>query len=122
MSPAQSTALRVASVLWLIWGLVHAFAGVMVIASDPAGGVGAILDAMDRASFDIAWPEGAGGVLNQHGWNLLWGGAITVLCSVLIWRRNRTAIWVAAMIGGLLDLGYFMTGGQRAHCSELPLG
>ena len=122
MSPAQSTALRIASVLWLIWGLVHAFAGVMVIASDPAGGFGAILDAMDRASFDMAWPEGAGGVLNQHGWNLLWGGAITVLCSVLIWRRNRTAIWVAAMIGGLLDLGYFMTGGQRAHCSELPLG
>ena len=27
MSPAQSTALKVASVLWLIWGLVHFFPG-----------------------------------------------------------------------------------------------
>ena len=80
----------------------------VVISSDPAGGFGAILDAMVPASFEIAWPEGVGGVLKQHGWNLLWGGVVTILCGVLIWRRNMTAIWVAAMIGGLLDLGYFM--------------
>jgi hypothetical protein len=108
MSTTQTTALKIASVLWIIWGLVHAFAGVMVISSDAAGGFAAILDAMDPASFQIAWPEGTGALLNQHAWNLLWGGVVTIIAGALIWRRNMTAIWLAAMVGGLLDLGYFM--------------
>lgn len=108
MSPLQVSALKIASVLWVVWGLVHAFAGVMVISSGPAGGFGAILDAMDPASFDIEWPDGAGAVLKQHAWNLLWGGVVTTVCGVLIWRHNMTAIWVAAMVGGLLDVGYFL--------------
>ena len=36
------------------------------------------------------------------------GGLVTIIGAVFIWRKNMTAIWVTAMIGGLLDLGYFI--------------
>ena len=26
----------------------------------------------------------------------------------MIWRRNLTAVWVSAMVGGLADLGYLV--------------
>ena len=107
MLPTQITALKIASVLWVIWGLVHAFAGVMTISGDTAAKFSGILDATDPATFGIAWPDGVGALVNQHGWNLLCGGVVTLIGGVLIWRRNMTAIWVTAMIGGLLDLGYF---------------
>lgn len=47
-------------------------------------------------------------MLNQHGWNLLWGGLYTVIGALFIWRGNFTAIWTTAVVGGLLDVGYFL--------------
>jgi len=47
-------------------------------------------------------------VLNQHAWNLLWFGIVTIIGAVFIWRGNRTAIWVTGMVGGLADLGYLV--------------
>lgn len=33
---------------------------------------------------------------------------VTVIGAFFIWRGNFTAIWVTAMVGGLLDLGYLI--------------
>jgi hypothetical protein len=104
----QSTLLKIAAALWVIWGLVHALAGVMTIAADPATGFGNIADAVDPAVLAMDYPDAVGAVLNQHGWNLLWGGIVTIVGAAFIWRRNLTAIWVTAMVGGLLDVGYFL--------------
>ena len=112
---AHATLLKLAAALWVIWGLVHAFAGAMTIAAAPATGFGNIADAVDPAAFVMDYPDAVGAVLNQHGWNLLWGGIVTIVGAVFIWRRNLTAIWVTAMVGGLLDIGYFLSldlGGQ----------
>lgn len=49
-----------------------------------------------------------GGVLNQHGFNLLWIGLATIVGAVFIWRGTMTAIWVTAMVGGLADVGYLL--------------
>ncbi|MEM9725497.1 MAG: hypothetical protein AAF909_08560 [Pseudomonadota bacterium] len=108
MSNAQSALLKSAAVLWIVWGLVHAFAGVMTIAAEPSDGFAAIADAVDPGALAADFHPAIGGVLNQHGWNLLWGGVVTTLGAVFIWRGDLTAIWVTAMIGGLLDLGYLM--------------
>ena len=105
---AHATLLKIAAALWVIWGLVHAFAGVMTIAADPATGFGNIADAVDPAVLAMNYPDAVGAVLNQHGWNLLWGGIVTIVGAVFIWRRNLTAVWVTAMVGGLLDVGYFL--------------
>ncbi|MEM9168277.1 MAG: hypothetical protein AAGC56_01385 [Pseudomonadota bacterium] len=101
-------ALRASAVLWVIWGLVHILAGFLIIPADAAGGFQAIADAVDPAALAHDYHPAVGGILNQHGWNLAWGGTVTVIGAVFIWRSNTTAIWVTAMVGGLLDVGYLV--------------
>ena len=103
-----STALKVAAVLWVIWGLVHMLAGVMIISQDASGGFAAIADAIDPAALVADYHPAVGGILNQHGFNLLWIGLTTIVAAVFIWRVNTTAIWVAALTGGLADVGYLL--------------
>ena len=100
--------LRIAAVLWLIWGLVHLLAGVLILTGDTTSGFQAIGDAVEPSTLIMDYPAAVGGVLQQHAWNLAWGGLVTIIGAIFIWRRNPTAIWVTAMIGGLLDLGYFL--------------
>lgn len=83
-------------------------AGFIVISSDTAGGFQAIADAVDPALLEGDYHPAVGGILNQHGWNLLWGGAVTLVGAGFVWRKNFTAIWVTAMVGGLLDVGYLI--------------
>ena len=108
MTDMQRLALKAATVLWVIWGLVHAFAGVMVLVSDASGGFAAIADAVDPGLLAADYHPAAGGILNQHGWNLAWFGIVTIIGGLLIWRGNMTAVWVTGMVGGLADLGYLL--------------
>ncbi|MEN0001330.1 MAG: hypothetical protein AAF940_10630, partial [Pseudomonadota bacterium] len=94
--------------LWIIWGAVHALAGVIVLTSDATGGFQAIADAVDPDVLVNDYHPAVGGILNQHGWNLLWFGVATVIGGLFIWRQNMTAIWVTGMVGGLADLGYLL--------------
>lgn len=107
MSDTQKTALKIAAGLWVVWGMVHFFAGVTVLVSDAASGFQAIADAVDPAALGAEYHPAVGGILNQHAWNLAWFGLATIIGAVFIWRQNMTAIWVTAMVGGLADLGYF---------------
>lgn len=108
MTPAQAIALKIAAVLWVVWGLVHTFAGIMVLVSDASGGFAAIADAIPADALAVEYHPAVGGILNQHGWNLGWFGIATIIGGVLVWRQNMTAIWVTGMVGGLADLGYLL--------------
>ncbi|MEM7131590.1 MAG: hypothetical protein AAF702_35075 [Chloroflexota bacterium] len=112
MSNLNTNFLRIAAILWVIWGLVHMLAGGMVmnfiLSSDIAGAVGGIADAVDPATLQMAYPDAAGAILGQHGFNLFWIGLVTLICAFLIWRKNGNAIFLAAITGGLADLGYFL--------------
>lgn len=107
-----SILLKIAAVLWIIWGIVHMFAGIMtmngILSGDIAGAVGGIADAVDSATLQIDYPDAAGAVLGQHGFNLFWIGAVTLICAFFIWRGSPNAIFLAALTGGLADLGYFL--------------
>ncbi len=116
----RSFALKAAAVLWVIWGIVHAFAGALVISGDTTSGFQAIADAVERAALEADYHPAVGAVLNQHAWNLLWGGVVTIIGAVFIWRGSVTAIWVTAMVGGLLDLGYFMFLDLGGHVHFFP--
>ena len=120
MSNMQTTMLRAAAILWIIWGLVHFLAGVLVLSTDTAGGFAAIADAVPDA--DLAGPYHAAvrGVLGQHAWNLGWFGLATVIGALFIWRGNLTAIWVAGMVGGLADLGYLIFLDLPGHVLFFP--
>jgi hypothetical protein len=108
MDQPNKTLLRISAALWVVWGLVHTLAGVMTIAGATAPAASAIADAVDPALFDLDYPDAMGAILNQHGFNLLWFGLVTLICAVYIWRGNRPAILLAALVGGLADLGYFL--------------
>ncbi|MEM1436482.1 MAG: hypothetical protein AAGG11_20700 [Pseudomonadota bacterium] len=108
MSSAKLSAVRAAAVLWVIWGLVHALAGAIVLSGDATAGFQAIADAVDPALLVHSYHQAVGGILNQHGWNLGWFGLATIIGGLFVWRANRTAIWVTALIGGMADLGYLL--------------
>lgn len=100
--------LRAAAVLWVFWGLVHMFAGFMTISQSSAGAVAGIADAVDPSLLVGDYHAAVGAVLNQHGFNLLWIGAFTVVGGVMIWRRSVTSIFMTAIVGWVTDLGYFI--------------
>lgn len=99
------------AVLWLIWGLVHILAGVMtmkgVMSGDIASSISGIADAIDPKSVQMDYPKAAGAIIGQHGFNLLWIGIVTAVCSYYILKENRHALILAAITGGLADLGYY---------------
>ncbi len=100
--------LRIAAILWVVWGLVHMLAGFVIMSSDTPGAVAAVADAIDPDTLKGPYPDAAGALINQHGFNLFWIGATTLICAVLMWRRSINAIFIAALVGGLADLGYFI--------------
>ena len=108
----MKTLLRIAAILWIVWGLVHILAGVLTVSAVVSGNisqaVGGIADAVDPSLLDIEYPDAVGGILGQHGFNLLWFGIVTLIGAVFIWRQNVQAIFITAMVGGLADVGYFI--------------
>lgn len=107
-----SILLKIAAVLWIIWGLVHILAGVLtlnfVLSGDISASVAGIADAVDPATLNMDFPAAAGAIIGQHGFNLLWVGLVTFIAAFYIWQGNKNAIFLAALVGGLADLGYFL--------------
>ena len=107
-----SILLKVSAILWIIWGLVHILAGVMtmkgVLTNDISASVAGIADAVDPESLQMEYPAAAGAIIGQHGFNLFWIGLVTLICAFFIWKGNKNAVFLAAITGGLADLGYFL--------------
>lgn len=112
--------LRVSAVLWVIWGLVHMLAGVLTMSRDTTEAVQGIADDVEPASLEMDYPDAVGAVINQHGFNLMWIGAVTLVCAVYIWRRSVIAVFLAALVGGLADVGYFLFLDLGGHVKFLP--
>ncbi|WP_421979441.1 hypothetical protein [Roseibium sp.] len=101
-------ALRAAAILWVIWGLVHMFAGIMTIGQETSAAVAGIADAVDPAMLANDYHAAVGALINQHGFNLLWIGAFTVVGGIFVWRGSVTAIFMTAIVGWVTDVGYFV--------------
>lgn len=108
MTKLENWLLRFSAVLWVIWGLVHVLAGVMTMAQDTTGAVAGIADAVDPGLLANDYHAAVGALLNQHGFNLAWIGATTTVSAAWIWRGSGFAIFLAALVGGLADVGYFV--------------
>ena len=104
--------LKASSILWIIWGVVHIFAGIMtmkgILTNDITASVSGIADAVNPESLKMDYPKAAGAVIGQHGFNLFWIGIVTFISAFFVWKGNRNAIFLAALTGGLADLGYFI--------------
>ncbi|MEO0899975.1 MAG: hypothetical protein AAFY71_26410 [Bacteroidota bacterium] len=119
-----SVFLKISAVLWIIWGAVHVLAGVMVmkghIEGNPSASVIAVADAEDPTSLTMDYPKAAGALMAQHGFNLFWIGIVTFICAFYIWRKNGNAIFLAAITGGLADIGYFIFLDLGGHVHFVP--
>ncbi len=123
MSQSQSIALKLAAILWVVWGLVHVIAGVIIIGTpDASGAVQAVADAVPKDDLLFEAHPAAAALYNQHGWNLGWIGITTIVCAPFIWAGNRTAVWVAALTGGLADVGYFVFMDLGGYVNFMPGG
>lgn len=108
MIQTHSLALKIAAGLWVIWGLVHMFAGIVIISSAAPDAVAAVADAVDPALLAGPYHEAANALINQHGFNLAWIGLTTLIAAVFIWRKSLLAAFIAGLVGGLADVGYFI--------------
>jgi hypothetical protein len=112
--------LRVAAVLWTVWGLVHILAGVLTIRGETPEAVQGIADGVEPAVLEFDYPDAVGAIIDQHGFNLLWIGAVTLACAFFIWRRSVLAVFLAALVGGLADVGYFVFLDLGGYVNFLP--
>ena len=106
--PRTTLLLKIITVLWIIWGAVHALAGVLTISQVAPTSIASIADAVDPAVFHETYHAAADALINQHGYNLLWIGLFTVLGGVFIWRGSATWLFFTAIVGGVTDVGYFV--------------
>lgn len=115
-----SALLKIISILWIIWDLVHMFAGAIIISSDAPQAVAAVADAVDPTVLAGPYHEAAAALINQHGFNLLWIGLVTTLAAFYIWRANFIAVFIAGLVGGLADIGYFIFMDLGGHVNFMP--
>jgi hypothetical protein len=105
-------AFKLSAILWVIWGLVHILAGFFtinfILSGDIAAAIGGIADAVDPTVLALAYPDAAGAILGQHGFNLLWIGLVTSVSAFFVWKQETWAIFLVALVGGLADVGYFL--------------
>lgn len=107
-----SILLKASSILWIIWGIVHIFAGIMtmkgILTNDISSSVSGIADAVEPSLLQMDYSEASGAIIGQHGFNLFWIGIVTFISAFFVWKGNRNAIFLPAITGGLADLGYFL--------------
>lgn len=119
-----SILLKTSSVLWVLWGLVHILAGVMtmkgVLTNDISSSITGIADVVETNSLQMDYPKAAGVIIGQHGFNLFWIGIVTFISAFFIWNGNKNAIFLAAITGGLADLGYFLFLDLGGYVKFLP--
>lgn len=115
---------KISAVLWIIWGLVHILAGVLtmkgVLTGDTASSIAGIADAVDPVTLQMDYPEAAGAVIGNHGFNLFWIGIVTFISAFFIWKGNKNAVFLAAITGGLADLAYFLFMDLGGHVNFVP--
>ena len=80
----------------------------MTISKDAPQAVAGIADAVDEETLNVSYPDAAGAVINQHGFNLLWIGAVTTICAFFVWSGSKPAMLLAMLVAGLADIGYFL--------------
>ena len=100
------------AILWLIWSLLHIVPGVFTVTNAIVGDITSIqflFPETNPSEMTNDYPNEVKAVLvtfGQHGFNLFWFGLVTLICSILIWKKhNKVAMLIAAIVGGLADLG-----------------
>ncbi|MEM6263918.1 MAG: hypothetical protein AAGI38_15495 [Bacteroidota bacterium] len=103
---------KIIATLWFIWALLHILPGIFSMTNALAGDITSIqflFPETNPTGLAADYPNEVKAVLvtfGQHGFNLFWFGLVTLVCAIMIWtKQNETAMLIAALVGGLADLG-----------------
>lgn len=103
---------KIIAILWVIWSFLHILPGVQGMIYALGGDISSIQFLHPETNPEALtndYPKEVSAVLvvfGQHNFNLLWFGLVTLVCSVLIWKKqNKIALLVASIVAGLADLG-----------------
>ena len=115
---------KIAAILWIVWGLVHIFAGIMttqfILNGDIAAAVAGIADKIPAETLKANYPKASGAIIGQHGFNLFWIGLATFISAFFVWKGNKQAVFLAAITGGLADVGYFLFMDLGGYVNFMP--
>ena len=107
-----SIILKISAVLWVVWGAAHILFGVFILTpllqGNTAAAVQGIAGKVMLSSLQIQYPPAVTAILMQHAFNLGWFGIVTLVGGIFVWRKNKNAIFLCAIVGGLADTGYFL--------------
>ncbi|MEM8999817.1 MAG: hypothetical protein AAGB24_06095 [Bacteroidota bacterium] len=103
---------KVIAILWVIWSLLHIIPGIFSMTNALGGDITAIqflFPETNPVEMTRDYPNEVKAILvtfGQHGFNLFWFGLVTLVCGILIWKKqDNIALLIAALVGGLADLG-----------------
>lgn len=68
--------------------------------------IAAFADRLPIVSVD--YPLAVSAILQLLGWFLLWVGSVVTIAGWFVWKKNKSAIFLAAIVGGFSDMGYFI--------------
>lgn len=108
----KKSAYYIIALLWFIWSSLHILPGIQSMINTLAGDISSIQYVYlegNPAGLTSDYPNEVSAVLvvfGQHGFNLLWFGLVTLVCSLIIWKKqDHVAMLIASIVGGLADLG-----------------
>ena len=91
-----------------------------ILTEDISSSISGIADAVDPKSLQMDYPKATGAIIGQHGFNLFWIGVVTFISAFFVWKGNNYAIFLAAITGGLADLGYFLFMDLGGYVNFMP--
>ena len=121
-------AARIGAVAYVLWGLLHLFAGLALVLAAQTD-INGFLAGMATAAPPEAIPNLAEGTVVSgvgafHSFNLAWVGAFVAFVAVgLNWRNSTTGFWINLAVVGFVDLGlivFLQLPGYMAWADGIP--
>lgn len=105
------TAYKWGAISYILWGVMHAMIGIQILLINISQSSQQVIRSLYLDAGPQSTPAQLGsvisGLINQHGWNLLWFGVVAVVVAVIgNWRNNRAAYWANLTLVSLADIGF----------------
>src|SRR5260221_12949473 len=102
---------KIGAVFYVLWGIFHAYIGVLLLGKVSSAGTHGALAAIGNALPATQIPEAnsaiMNGVLEHYAWNLLWFGAFAIILAVFMnWKNSVVGYWFNLVVVSLTDIGF----------------
>jgi hypothetical protein len=107
----RKSAHKIGAVFYVLWGIFHAYIGVLLLAKLFAGGthsaLAAIANALPETDIPAINDRVMNGVLEHYSWNLIWFGIYAIVLAVFMnWKNSPTGYWFNLVVVSLTDIGF----------------